>query len=376
MMTVDGLLNAYIDANIVLALAALIWMLTKVLLSNTRIRTAFSTKLHIVYGALATIALCPLIVMAFGAARSAGLVAETYAPNFADFAVAQYLDGRFNMAPSQFETILMLRDSATQDLAHLASPISMIIAAVFAFGLTVTTLRSVQSAIRLRRLLRQSYLLRRCNRTRICVSDQVLVPFSTRSLTHNYIILPSSMLGEARDMRIAIAHELQHVRQGDLVWELVIEALRPFFFWNPAFLFWKREVETLRELACDQKVLSRRRFSVMDYCNCLLRVCRNSLAGDRSGQILVPSVTFAQVNDSRLGACSASFLHYRFTSILTTTRNPRSRVLSATLLVPLIAAIALAAIATQRSEDWSHDRLMLSTIVNLERLEQHNRPGS
>jgi len=32
----------------------------------------------------------------------------------------------------------------------------------------------------------------------------------------------------------------------------------------------------------------------------------------------------------------------------------------------------LMAFAIQKPNDWSHDRLMLSTIVNLDRLEQRN----
>jgi len=41
-------------------------------------------------------------------------------------------------------------------------------------------------------------------------------------------------------------------------------------------------------------------------------------------------------------------------------------------LLALTVTITLAALAIQRPGDWSQDRLMLSTIVNLERLEARN----
>jgi len=151
-----------------------------------------------------------------------------------------------------------------------------------------------------------------------------------------------------------------------------LEALRPLFFWNPAFAYWKAEVEKLRELSCDQQVLVRRQFNVKAYCDCLLRVCRNTIRNDCSVQIAVPSVTFGQVDASRKGLRSRSFLEYRVSSMLDGAGRYRDGALSVVLMVPLAFTIAYGAIAIQRTGDWSQDRLMLSTIVNLERLNQRN----
>jgi hypothetical protein len=51
-------------------------------------------------------------------------------------------------------------------------------------------------------------------------------------------------------------------------------------------------------------------------------------------------------------------------------RNRRTALVC--LMVPLLAVVGLASIAVQKPNDWSHDRLMLSTIINLERLELRN----
>jgi hypothetical protein len=45
----------------------------------------------------------------------------------------------------------------------------------------------------------------------------------------------------------------------------------------------------------------------------------------------------------------------------------------ASVILPLMGLTMLAAVAIQSPDDWSHDRLMLSTVVNLERLDEINR---
>ena len=42
--------------------------------------------------------------------------------------------------------------------------------------------------------------------------------------------------------------------------------------------------------------------------------------------------------------------------------------------MPLVALLVFGTVAIQRPGDWSQDRLMLSTIVNLERLEARTAP--
>ena len=42
------------------------------------------------------------------------------------------------------------------------------------------------------------------------------------------------------------------------------------------------------------------------------------------------------------------------------------------LAVPMVAVIFVSALSIQKPTDWSQDRLMLSTVINLERLETIN----
>ena len=167
-----------------------------------------------------------------------------------------------------------------------------------ALGFSWFVVRLLRNAAHVRRLIRTGYLWRRYYGLDILLTDQSDVPFSTRGLRRRYILLPSVLLSESDDLRIAVAHEIQHIRQGDLGWEIFLECLRPVFFWNPALLFFKREVETLRELACDQQVIMRHHIGIEAYCGCLLRVCRNAMDRDGTRQVLVPAVPLLRAASS------------------------------------------------------------------------------
>ena len=373
MVTASKLFEAYLDANIALGLTALIWALASALLGRTFLRNAFLTHLRLTYGILITFALIPagLIVMSW--LQKSGLMGQGATINLSDFAVAQYLNGRFALTPSQFENLLTIRADFTHMVVGGASVIGWAIAVLLVTGMFATIFRLAWNVWGVWTLVNRSYKWRRIGRVELRFTDEIHVPFSTRGLRCSYIILPSAFLSRAADMRIAVAHELQHMRQGDLVWEFILESMRPLFFWNPAFHFWKREIERLRELACDQQVLIRRGIGVKAYCECLLRVCHDSLRNDNRDQIHVPVVSFAPVGLRLDGGRAAALLQKRVISLLQGPKKEfRDRMLTKVLLVPLIAAILVGAMAAQRSGDWSQDRLTLSTIVNLERLDQRN----
>ena len=128
----------------------------------------------------------------------------------------------------------------------------------------------------------------------------------------------------------------------------------------------------LRELACDQQILLRHKFDAEAYCDCLLRVCRDGIRS-RSHRF-VPNVAFVRIDRMPFSSNSTRFLRYRITSMLNATVNRDGLQFLHVVRIPLIALILLGTVAIQRPSDWSHDRLMLSTIVNLERLEAINAP--
>ena len=174
---------------------------------------------------------------------------------------------------------------------------------------------------------------------------------------------------------MAMTHELQHIRQGDINWEIAMEVLRPLFFWNPAFILWKRIVDQLRELSCDQQVLLRKKINIKDYCECLLRVCQNSLKYKNGMPVIVPVVAFAQVDKFPFSTNSTIFLKRRVTSLFELPKEPQAPRKLWYLMLPLMAFIVFLSLIIHNGSDWSQDRIMLSTIVNLERLDVINGFG-
>ena len=367
-MTANSIFNAYIDANLVLLLAALLWFAARIPLNRTSFRQAGLMQLQMVYAICLAVALAPLVIVGHAVATQVGLLGSGYSPSLSDYALAQFLNGRFQMAPSEFEALWMSRTVFTQQVTTLGSPLGIMVAAVLATGFSIYAARLLRNALKIRSVIRGGFLWRSLRGIDIVLTDRVDVPFSTRGMGRRYIVLPSGLLSQADDLRIAIAHELQHMRQGDLGWEIAVEVLRPLFFWNPGFAYLKREIEELRELACDQQVLTRRRIDLQDYCDCLLRVCDNAMGRNRPAQIIVPTVPLVRPDGGRR---AARFLKRRVLSMLTQAQAAPSRLVTGLMILPFVAAISFGSLASQsNSADWSQDRLMLSTIVNLERLDQ------
>lgn len=367
-MTVEQLLNAYIDTNIVLIAAALIWYGSKQLFARSSLRTDYRTQLHLLYGLVAMVVLSPVFVAVVDAIQNHGVFSGYSSLHFSDFLVSQYLNGNIALAPTEFERLLLWRTEVTRDITTVSSWLSLAVVAGLLGGFAIVVLRNARDTLYLTRMIRNSYVLRRIGRIDIRFTHETRVPFSTRGLFRHYVVLPTDLLAHRNDVRIAVSHEVQHIRQHDLTWEIALELIRPFFFWNPAFAYCKRDVERLRELACDQKVLTKATHAVLDYCECLLRVCQTSLTGDRTNQIMTPSVPFVQI-DRRVNAShSSSFLKTRIVSLLdgvpvTGRRQIGTAIVALSLVLTLVVTVAF-----RPTHGWSHDRLMLSTIVNLERL--------
>lgn len=358
MISTDTLLNAYIDANVVLALGAVVWIIARFVMHRTALKAAHGMQLQLLYGFLIVVAVVPFAALM--------LWPQMQSFNLSDLIVAEYLDGRIAIAPTTFEAWLQTRATLVREITTLGSARGMVIAVVLLTGIALASLRMIINLTRVYRVIGQSYLWRRAGRLEIRLTDAASIPFSTRSLRKHYVVIPSEMLATPADLRIALAHEFQHLRQRDVSWEIVLECLRPLVVFNPAMRFFKRQVERQRELACDQGVMRRKALNAQDYANCLLRVCANSLK--RQGHTALPAVALLQPRGRR----NASFLRQRVLMMMAAEAAPTPRWIVPMILCPLSCAILLSTIAIQRSGDWSHDRLMLSTIVNLERFSIRN----
>ncbi len=90
-------------------------------------------------------------------------------------------------------------------------------------------------------------------------------------ITHPVIIVPEAMLiGDGEELRLALAHELAHVRRRDILWGW-LPALASFFFFHPLLYPARRECRLAQEIACDAEALSRTDASPRDYGAMLLK---------------------------------------------------------------------------------------------------------
>ena len=371
-MAGEALLDAFVNANILVILGYVFWLAVRGAMRIAGFRHAYGAQLRLLNAVFLAVLAAPLIVLAFHAVQTSGIAGNVNL-NLSDFVVAYYLNGGFEMNSSDFEGLILMRDTLTLQVLSGAGLLAKGVIAVFLLGFVLGVLRLAYSVLCLSRIVSTSYHWRSAGRVRIRISDKTLVPFSTRDLRYYYIVLPSRMLCAPKELDVSLAHEFEHIRAGDLEWEIVLEALKPLFFLNPGYHAWKKSVEALRELRCDSQVLGNGRIKVRDYCDTLLSVCQSSLRRDRSFVYAVPKVTLVTADRSALIGRRRSFLEHRVLSVLSVRQPGCERLLFAALAVPLLAAFVLTAIAIQRPGDWSHDRLMLSTVVNLDRLDEINR---
>lgn len=124
----------------------------------------------------------------------------------------------------------------------------------------------------LRALLAEAIPYRCAGKLIIKVSHRCDIPFSVFLLNKAYIVLPVSLFSSAKNVRIAIAHEGQHHRNGDCLWAYFIEALRIIFFGNPGVTRWSSVLSELQEFSCDEVLVGHPNISAHDYGHCLFQV--------------------------------------------------------------------------------------------------------
>lgn len=367
----EVVLDAFINANILFVVAYLLWRAALAALNATGLKHAYTTQLKLLNTVFIAIVLSPFLVVGLTALQAR--LGQGMNLNLSDAVVAYYLNGGFQMKATEFERLLSLRDTFTTDVVGAASWLARAAILVFAAGLVMGLARLFYSMICLHGIVHASYAWRGFGRVKLRLSDRTLVPFSTRGWRNYYVVIPSHMLGHPGELKVSLAHEFQHLRQGDIEWEILLEALKPLFFLNPAYHAWKRQVEDLRELACDAQVLTQGRVDVKSYCDTLLSVCQQTLRRDRAFVVAVPKVTLVTADRSALRNGKMSFLERRLLTLFDARQLRYPKLVYAATMAPLMGAVMLTALAIQSPGDWSQDRLMLSTVVNLERLDEINR---
>lgn len=159
--------------------------------------------------------------------------------------------------------------------------------ALWGAGLVLQLLLTLRQGIETRRTLRASRPLnddalqalcqaqarelglRRCPQLRI--SDEITSPQVTGNVSP-IVLLPADHALTPDESAMAIAHELAHIRRGDL-WLGWIPALaQRLFFFHPLARWATREYALHREAACDAQVMRQQRTEAQTYGRLLLRL--------------------------------------------------------------------------------------------------------
>jgi beta-lactamase regulating signal transducer with metallopeptidase domain len=363
-MTAEAVLNVFIDANILLLVACLVWTTALVLCPLVGLKTTFRMRLFLLNASIGAIFLCPVFVYLFS-----GWTAQN-SLNISDLVVANYLNGNIRMDAEQLQSALGFREEIVREVVGLSSIAAQVFAALFV-AISITLIcRLGYQGYRLWAQLKDSYLLKRIGSVHMLVNDTISIPYSTRGLTRRYIVIPEEMLTRQLDLKIAVAHELQHFRQKDIEWEFFLEALKPLFFWNPIYYIWCAQVRQLREYACDQVIVRRSPYGVRAYCECLLRASRSQSQSNSDSLSRLPLV--ALVERSKSENSKRSLLRKRILMMTSKYDNQGSKWISGLISLSIVGIVFTTSVLIQNPKDWSHEQLMLSTIINLERMNTKN----
>ena len=135
----------------------------------------------------------------------------------------------------------------------------------------------VLNYLNLKKLLSESIPLKRMNRLRIVISESVSVPFSLKTFSAYWVVIPLELAEKKKDFDLAIKHEIQHHRQGDTKWSIFIEFLICLFYFNPTIYLWKNTIIEYQEFSCDEALTGQSGVLSHDYGSCLVRVAETAL---------------------------------------------------------------------------------------------------
>jgi beta-lactamase regulating signal transducer with metallopeptidase domain len=94
-------------------------------------------------------------------------------------------------------------------------------------------------------------------RVRLCISNEVAIPAAI-GFFDPAIVLPASLLPQlsTEEIRVAVLHELAHLRRRDDWTNLVQKIVKAVFFFHPAVWWIESRLTLEREMACDDSVLA------------------------------------------------------------------------------------------------------------------------
>ncbi|CUH53409.1 M56 family metallopeptidase [Shimia marina] len=363
-MTVDQIVGGAIWIQLVILLAACVFGAFEGILVLSGRRRSFYTRRRMGMAVIACLAVLPLV--------APYLVTSPYAAsvNATDAIVAQVLNGNLDISASRMMQILTLKSEWMSQVATASSTAAQVLIAGFLAAFIARTCYLVVNIARICNALKSGRVVQRTRRCRLVATSSVSVPFSTRGLWYYYVVLPEALIADRAAVQMALGHELQHIRQGDVDAEVLLSLISPIAVLNPGFWFLSSRLRKLGELACDRAYLARKGFDAHGYALRLLEVARSTSAAKQQ-----PTAFGVPLVGRRVPFLSRrSMLKDRIVAIADHQAEPAKEavVFGAFLSLVMAGVVLLGAVSLAEPEDWSHERIMLSTVANLDRLNHLN----
>ena len=355
-----NLIEAIVVANSMLIVGWAIMWAFEFAGKHTRFRHAYKLRLNLAVAALCATTL-PIIL-----APISGVLSTLIPTNVDDFVVQQYLSGNIGLSATQVADVLSVKENSIEYVAN-----SYFLVAGFIVAALCRLAYLSVNIVRAFKLISSADQVKSTKRVSVRVSSDTVTPFSSRGLFKYYIVLPSSITDDKKATNIALGHEAQHIRQHDVTLEILITLLSPVFVLNPAFWLISDRIRRFREYSCDAAFLEKARCKKKDYCLLLLDIA--SRASKQKQTAMAGSVPFWG-REGTLMHSNKSALHQRIIA-LATEIDLNTKFLRKVNLIPailLIIASAATVAFVSKPVDWSHERIMLSTVINLESLNRIN----
>lgn len=189
--------------------------------------------------------------------------------------------------------------AASATSPHFLTTSTLLFLIVF-FGFVISLYQYLKNILVLRSLVKNSVIYKSINNIHLLLTATSDVPFCYSFFNKHYIVLPESLLENQSDMRIAIRHELQHVRQGDTYWSHFFAIIKLFCCFNPFVKFWRTWLGELQEYACDEALVLKKTAPPLAYADCLLNVAVRSYQTNHLPHLTLGMFGFSKNNHSSI----------------------------------------------------------------------------
>ncbi|MGH1467558.1 MAG: M56 family metallopeptidase [Bdellovibrionales bacterium] len=119
---------------------------------------------------------------------------------------------------------------------------------------------------------KESLLFKKNGRLSVYLSSRYPIPYAFSFLGKSFVSLPETLIEDGKLFKIALKHEIQHIRNGDTAIAILVEVMKVIFFLNWPVRKWLDVISLEQEFSCDETLILKRGVLELEYKKCLLKV--------------------------------------------------------------------------------------------------------